>query len=141
MTTISIAIATSEHDAWNANNHHLVLAWVDTFHNQIFRALDGRPGVLAVRSLRHYPNHSHKTPKLFDASGVHLGSIHYGNARNADEWFPCPPIDIALQRLRLVMGHNLPNNVQYYPQDHVDVGITVSRTEWFHQRNRAGSVS
>ncbi|PBL01566.1 hypothetical protein ARMGADRAFT_1023032 [Armillaria gallica] len=148
MTTISIAVATSEHDAWNANNCCLVLARVDAFHDQIFRALNGHPGVLAVRSLRHYPNHSHKTLKLFDASGVHLGSIHYGNAHNADKWFPRPPIDIALQWLHLVMGHNLPNNVQYYPQDHVDIGITVSlltevgsRTEWFCWRNGAGSVS
>ncbi|PBK86512.1 hypothetical protein ARMGADRAFT_1086364 [Armillaria gallica] len=106
MTTISIAVATSEHDAWNANNHRLVLARVDAFHDQIFQALDGHPRVLAVH-------------------GVHLGSIHYGNARNADKWFPRPPIDIALQQLCLVMGHNLPNNVQYYPQDHVDVGITI----------------
>ncbi|SJL14105.1 uncharacterized protein ARMOST_17560 [Armillaria ostoyae] len=125
MTTVSIAVATSEHDTWNANNRRLVLARVDAFHDQIFRALDGRPGVLAVRSLRHYPNHSHKTLKLFDANGVHLGSIHFGNARHTDEWFPRPAIDIVLQRLHLILGHTLPNNVQYYPQDHVDVSITV----------------
>ncbi|SJL04203.1 uncharacterized protein ARMOST_07564 [Armillaria ostoyae] len=111
MSKLYIVVAQSELVNWNAT----ALA-------------EHRDGIVAIRSLGRHGHNPHKTLKLYGMDGVLLGSIHFAHSHRRDTWLPCESIEVALNRVRLALGHRLSARVYYNENNHIDFQDELFKT-------------